>query len=60
MSMIIRARNVTQGDTIINEGDVIITNPDNGIIMEDNVGDQNRIKVIDDEGTKTIVVEEQP
>jgi len=58
MSNIQRSRTISTGDITINEGDVIITNPANGIVLEDNVGDQNRIKVIDDDGVKTIEVEE--
>jgi len=42
----------------VNDGDVIITNPDDGLVMEDNVGDTNRLKIVDDGGVKTIEVEQ--
>jgi len=58
MSDIQRSRQVTEGDTIVNEGDIIITNSNKGIVMEDNVGDMDRVKVVDDDGVKTIVIEE--
>ena len=58
MSDIQRSRQVTEGDTIVNEGDIIITNSNKGIVMEDNVGGMDRVKVVDDDGVKTIVIEE--
>lgn len=59
MSTIQRSRITVQGDMTITEGNVVISNPDSGIVMTDNVGDVNKLKIIDDGGVKTIVVEEQ-
>jgi len=52
-------RNIT-GDITINEGDVIITDPTKGLVMEDNVGDTDRVQPYDDGGVKTVKVEELP
>lgn len=60
MSMIQRSRTTIQGDTIVQNGDLIVTNANNGIVMTDNVGDQSRVKVVDDAGTKTLEIEEIP
>lgn len=60
MSDIQRAHSVIQGDVTVTNGDVIVTNPANGIVMEDNVGDTNRLTIIDDAGVKTIEVTNIP
>ena len=60
MSMVTRARNSVQGDTIVNNGDVIITNAANGVVMTDNAGEKDRITVYDNDGVKTIEVTKIP
>lgn len=47
-----------QGDTIVQTGNVVVENPDSGVVMTDNAGDTSKIKIVDDGGVKTIVVEE--
>jgi len=42
------------------DSDITITDPDKGVVLTDNVGDQDRITVIDDDGVKSIRVEEVP
>ena len=57
MSKIQRSiQNVTGNITVV-EGDVIVTDPSKGIVMEDDVGTQSRIKIVDDGGTKAIELE---
>jgi len=58
MSSIHRSIQTVTGNMTVNDGDVIITNPDDGLVMEDNVGDTNRLKIVDDGGVKTIEVEQ--
>ena len=56
MSTIRRSR-ISSPSITVNEGDVTIVNPAKGVVMEDNVGDSNRLKIVDDGGVKTIEVE---
>jgi hypothetical protein len=42
----------------VQEGDVTVQNPDSGIVMTDNVGDDSRLKIVDDNGVKTLIIEE--
>jgi len=58
MSSIHRSIQTVTGNMTVNDGDVIITNPNDGLVMEDNVGDTNRLKIVDDGGVKTIEVEQ--
>jgi hypothetical protein len=59
MSTITRSRTTVQGDITVNNGDIVISTPDKGVTMTDNVGDVNTLKIVDDGGVKTIVIEEQ-
>lgn len=57
MSNIKRAQTTVAGDITVNSGDVIITDASKGIVMKDNVGDTDRVRVYDDAGVKTIEVD---
>ena len=58
MSDIRRSLKNVQGDVTVTEGDVIVTDPTKGLVMEDNNGDTDRIQPYDDGGVKTIKVEQ--
>lgn len=58
MSKITRSMNNVSGDITVAGGDVVITDPAKGIVMEDNTGDLDRLKLVDDAGVKTTEVEE--
>ena len=58
MSGVTRSNNNVHGDSNVTGGDVVITDSDKGIVLTDDVGGQSRIKIVDDNGTKTITVEE--
>lgn len=60
MSMIRRSLQSVTGDITVIEGDIIVTDPTKGIVMQDNVGDTNRVQPYDDAGVKTIEVTEIP
>ena len=57
MSKIRRSLQGVTGDLTVTEGDIIVSEVDKGVVMEDNVGDSNRMKIVDDDGVKTIEVE---
>jgi len=63
MSGLIRGGGMTSlvtGDATVNSGDVIITDPAKGVVVVDQNGDSCRIKVVDDDGMKSVQVEEVP
>lgn len=58
MAKIHRSLKNVQGDMTVTDGDVVVTDTTKGIIMTDNVGDTDRMKIVDDSGTKAIEVEQ--
>jgi hypothetical protein len=58
MSNIQRSLKTSEGSVTVNNGDVVVTDPDKGILLKDNVGDTVRIKVIDVNGIKTVEIEQ--
>jgi hypothetical protein len=57
MSDIKRSLKNVQGDLTITNGDLKITDATKGIVMTDNVGDTDKIKVYDDDGVKSTTTE---
>ena len=55
---IIRSLQNVSGDLTITDGDLILDGDDQGIQMENNNGDPQRITVIEHEGVNTVQVTE--
>lgn len=51
---------ISTGDATVNSGDLIVTDTSKGIVMTDNEGEQGRLKIVDDNGVKTVQVEVVP
>jgi len=60
MSKIRRSPTNVTGNLTVTQGDVKIETPDAGIILTDTAGDQSKVKVVDDNGVKTLEIEEIP
>ena len=58
MASIRRSIQSVTGNMTVNTGDVVVTDTSKGVVMEDQVGDTSRIKIVDDGGVKTIEVEQ--
>ena len=56
MATIRRSLKTVEGDMTVNTGDVVVSDTSKGVVMEDQVGDTSRIKIVDDGGVKTIEV----
>lgn len=58
MSKINRSlKNVTGNLTVI-EGDVVVEETGKGVVINDQLGNDARVKVYDDSGVKTVLVED--
>jgi regulator of RNase E activity RraA len=52
--------NVTNiiGSVTVNEGDVVVSDKDSGIVLTDQNDDQKRITVVDDNGVSTLQIQD--